>query len=165
MGSIARHFSPLLLAARIGLCIILFLFVGELVLLSQHFGEGAEHISGSILDGMSIDKSQFVSTKDIGRYNILTEKQHTISFTLRLTNRTGSNIRAGSISISFQNQGQFIADPVITSFDLTNGVSRLLTIAWMPSVDLESLSCIVITTVYNAANDQLGSLTQPLNIT
>jgi hypothetical protein len=159
-----RRFPLLLLAARIGLCIILFLFVGELVLLSQHLGEGAEHINGSILDGISIDKSQFVSTTDMGKHTILTSNQHTIFFIVKLTNRTGSNIRGGNISIAFQYQGQFIADPVITSFDLASGASKLLTIPWKPDVELDSLSCTVITTVHDAANDQLGSLSEPLNI-
>jgi hypothetical protein len=159
-----RRFPPLLLAVRIGLCIILFLFVGELVLLSQHLGEGAEHINGSILDGISIDKSQFVSTKDISKHTILTNNQHTIFFIIKLTNSTGNNIQGGNISIAFQNRGQFIADPLITSFDLAGGASKLLTIPWMPDVELDSFSCTVITTVYDAANDQLGSLSEPLNI-
>lgn len=153
-----------MLTAKMGLCIILFLFVSEFVLLSQHLGEGAEHISGSILDGMSIDKSQFVSTRDIGRYTILNENKRTISFTIRLTNSTGTNIQAGNISIAFQKQGQDIADPIITPFDLANGAPKLMTIAWKPSIELDSLSCTVITTVFDAANDQLGSLNEPLNI-
>ena len=159
-----RHFPPLRLAARIGLCLILFLFVGELISLSQHLGEGTEHINGSILDGVSIDKSQFVSTKNISKYTILTSKNHRILFTVKLTNNTGSNIQEGNISIAFQSQGQFIADPATTSFNLANGVSTLLTITWLPSVDLDTLSCTVITTVYDAANDQLGSLSEPLTL-
>jgi len=159
-----RRFSPLRLAAKTGLCIILFLFVGELVLLSQHLGEGAEHINGSILAGISIDKSQFVSIKDIGGYTILTKHQRTIFFTIRLLNNTGSNIQAGNISIAFQNRGQSIADSIITPFDLASGAAKLITTAWMPNRELESLSCTVITTVYDAANDQLGSLNEPLNI-
>ena len=153
-----------MLAAKTGLCIILFLFVGELVLLSQHLGEGTEHIRGSILDGISIDKSQFVSTKDIGKYTILAHNKRTISFTIRLTNNTGSNIQTGNISIAFQNQGQDIADPITTTFDLANGASKLITIAWKPDILLDTLSCTVITTVYDAANDQLGSLNEPLTI-
>ena len=156
--------SPLILAAKIGLCVLLLLFVGELVLLSQHLGEGSEHISGSVLRGMSIDKSQFISKKDIGKHTILTNNKHTISFTIRLTNSTGTNIQAGTISIAFQSQGQNIADPVITSFDLANGTSKLITIAWSPSVELDYLSCTVIATVYNATHDQLGSLSEPLYI-
>jgi hypothetical protein len=159
-----RRFSPLLLAARIGLCIVLFLFVGELVILSQHLGEGTEHINGSILDGISIDKSQFVSTKDIGKHTILTSNRHTIFFIVKLTNSTGSNIQQGNVSIAFQNRGQFIADPLITSFDLAGGASKLLTIPWKPDVELDSVSCTMITTVYDAANDELGSLSEPLNI-
>ena len=159
-----RRFTPLMLAAKIGLCIIFFLFIGELVLLSQHLGEGAEHISGSILDGISIDKSQFVSIKDTSKHTILTGNQRTISFTIKLTNNTGSNIHAGTISIVLQAQGQYIADPVTTTFDLASGASKLLTIPWKPSVELDSVSCMVITTVYDAANDQLGSLKEPLTI-
>jgi len=159
-----RRFSPLVLAAKMGLCIVLFLFMGELVLLSQHLGEGTEHISGSILDGISIDKSQFISTKESSRYTILAHNKRTISFTIRLTNNTGTNIQAGSIWIAFQGQGQEIADPIITPFDLTNGVSKLITIAWKPDIQIDSLSCTVIITVYDAANDQLGSLDEPLTI-
>jgi len=147
-----------------GLCLIFFCFVSELVLLSQHLGEGAEHISGSILDGISIDKSQFVSTKDIGRYTILARDKRTITFTIRLTNSTSINIQGGSISIAFQNRGQSIADSIITPFDLAIGTSKLITAAWMPGKELDSLSCIVTTTVYDAANDQLGTLSEPLNI-
>jgi hypothetical protein len=159
-----QRFPPLLLIARTGLCIILFLFVGELVLLSQHLGAGAEHISGSILDGISIDKSQFVSIKDVGKPRILTSNQRTISFIIKLTNDTGSTIQAGTISIAFQTQGQYIADPITTTFDLASGASKLLTIPWKPSIELDALSCMVITTVYDAANDQLGSLNEPLTI-
>jgi hypothetical protein len=153
-----------MLAAKMGLCIILVLFVGELVLLSQYLGEGAEHISGSILDGISIDKSQFVSTKDSSRYTILAYNKRTISFTVRLTNNTGTNIRAGTISIALQNGGQDIADPIIATFDLASGATKLVTIPWKPDILLDSVSCMVITTVYDAANDQLGSLKEPLNI-
>lgn len=159
-----RRSPPLQLAAKIGLCIILFLFVGELVSLSQHLGEGAERINGSILDGVSIDKSQFVSTKAISKYTILTSQKHTIFFTVKLTNSTGSNIQGGNISITFESQGQFIADPVMTPFNLVNGASTLLTIPWMPSVDLDALSCMVTATVYDAANDQLGILSEPLDL-
>ena len=159
-----RRFSPLRLTAKMGLGIVLFLFVTELVLLSQHLGEGTEHINGSILDSISIDKSQFVSTKDIGRYNIAAKNKRTISFTVRLTNDTGNNIQAGNISIAFQNQGQSIADSIITPFDLANGASKLITMAWMPNIEIDSLSCIVITTVYDAANDQLGMLKEPMDI-
>ncbi len=147
-----------------GLCIILVLFVGELVLLSQYLGEGAEHISGSILDGTSIDKSQFVSIKDNSRHTILTEDKRTISFIIRLTNNTGTNIQAGTISIALQNGGQDIIDPIIATFDLANGAAKLITIPWKPGIQLDSVSCMVITTVYDAANDQLGSLKEPLNI-
>ena len=147
-----------------GLCIILVLFVGELVLLSQHLGEGAEHISGSILDGISIDKSQFVSLKDTSRHTILTEDKRTIAFTVRLTNNTGTNIQAGTISIALQNRGQDMIDPIIATFDLASGAAKLITIPWKPDIHLDSLSCMVITTVYDAANDQLGSLKEPLNI-
>jgi hypothetical protein len=159
-----RRFSPLTLAAKMGLCIILLLFASELVLLSQHLGEGYEHVSGSILDGISIDKSQFVSTKDITRYNVLTVPKHTISFTIRLTNYTGINIQAGSISLAFQSQGRYIADPATITFDLANGTSKLITVPWQPTVELETLSCTVITTVYDAANDVLGSLNEAFDI-
>jgi len=159
-----RRFTPLMLTVKIGLCIILFLFVGELVLLSQRLGGGSEHISGPIIDGISIDKSQFVSTNDTGRYTILTSNRRTISFIVKLTNRTGSNIQAGSISIAFQSQGQFIADPVTTPFDLADGTAKLLTIEWKPDIELDSHSCLVITTVYDAGNNQLGSLSEPLDI-
>jgi hypothetical protein len=153
-----------MLAAKLGLCVLLFVFIGELLLLSQHLGEGAEHISGSILDGMSIDKSQFVSTQDTSKYNILTAKKRTILFYIKLTNSTGTNIHTGNISLAFQHEGQYIADPVITTFDLANGTSKLVTIAWKPSIDLDSASCTVLVTAYDAANDQLGFLKEPLTI-
>jgi hypothetical protein len=164
-GSMVRHFSPLILAAKMGFCMILLLFVAELAVFSQHLGEGKEHISGSILDGMSIDKSQFVSSLDRTRYNILTSTKRTIAFTMRLTNHTGTNIRAGNISIVFQSQEHDIADPATTTFDLANGTSKLITVLWQPAVQLDSCSCTVITTVYDAANDKLGSLKEPLLIT
>ena len=126
---------------------------------------------GSFLDddsrltsSVSIDKSKFVSTKDVAKHTNLNKTKRTIFFIVRLTNNTGSNIQAGNISIAFQNHGQYIADPVTASFDLASGVSKLITIAWKPSIEIESFSCMVITTVYDAANDQLGTLSEPLNI-
>jgi hypothetical protein len=163
-GLIVRRFPPLMLAAKIGLGIILCLFVAELVLLSQHLGEGAEHISGSILDGISIDKSQFISTKHISNKTILPSTKHTISFIVKVTNTTGKNIQGGTISIAFQQQGQYIADPATTTFDLPNGASKLITMPWKPAIELDATSCTMITTVYDAANDELGSLNEPLTI-
>jgi hypothetical protein len=55
-------------------------------------------------------------------------------------------------------------DPIIANFDLASGAAKLITIPWKPSIELDSVSCMVITTVYDAANDQLGSLKEPLNI-
>jgi hypothetical protein len=138
------------------------LFVGELIVFSQHLGEEAEHINGSILNGVSIDKSQFVSSFDITKRTILTENKRTIVFTVRLTNHTGTDNQAGSVSIEFLSQGHSISDTAVTSFDLANGTSTLVTVTWEPTVDLDSTACTVITTAYDAANDELGSLNEQL---
>lgn len=155
--------SPLRkLAAMMGLGIILILFVGELMVLSQHLDDDAQPVSGTILKSMSIDKSQFVSHEDPVRYTVLTRTLHTITFTLKLSNQTRLGIYGGTITINFQGLGDYYTDPIVANFDLNSGETRSMTFTWQPTIEQDETSWRVMVNVSDKTNDDLGSLSEPL---